>query len=86
MLFMEWSHNGALRACAYTEADAPAMYLSEYRGEELRNVESYDFHNGQNQRPQLMHMNSEGGTWQRKARDFIAQHTGVRLSDKAIIG
>lgn len=86
MLFMEWSHNGALRACAYTDTDAPAMYLPEYRGEELRNVESYDFHNGQNQRPQLMHMNSEGGTWQRKARDFIAQHTGVRLSDKAIIG
>ncbi|MFG6415482.1 EH signature domain-containing protein [Roseateles sp. DC23W] len=86
MIFMEWSHNGALRACAYTDADVPAMYLPEYRGEELRNVESYDFHNGQNQRPQLMHMNSEGGTWQRKARDFIAQHTGVRLSDKAIIG
>lgn len=86
MLFMEWSHNGALRACAYTDADSPAMYLPEYRGEDLRNVESYDFHHGQNQRPQLMHMNSEGGTWQRKARDFIAQHTGVRLSDNAIIG
>lgn len=86
VLFMEWSHNGALRACAYTDPDAPAMYLMEYRGEELRNVESYDFHNGQNQRPQLMHMNSEGGTWQRKARDFIAQHTGVRLNDKAVIG
>jgi len=62
------------------------MYMSEYRGEELREVASYDFHFGQNQRPELRHMNSEGGTWQRKARDFIAQHTGVRLSDKAIIG
>lgn len=86
MMFMEWSHNGSLRACAYTDADVPAMYQPEYRGEELRAVVSYDFHNGQNQRPQLMHMNSEGGTWQRKARDFIAQHTGVRLSDQAILG
>lgn len=86
MIFMEWSHNGSLRACALTDADVPTMYMSEYRGEELREVVSYDFHSGQNQRPELRHMNSEGGTWQRKARDFIAQHTGVRLSDKAIIG
>ena len=86
LVFMEWSHNGSLRACAYTDADVPAMYLHEYRGEELRKVVSYDFHNGQNQRPELRHMNSDGGTWQRKARDFIAQHTGVRLSDKAILG
>lgn len=86
MVFMEWSHNGSLRACAYTDADVPAMYLPEYRGEELRDVTSYDFHYGQNQNPELRHMNSEGGTWQRKARDFIAQHTGVRLSDKAILG
>lgn len=86
MIFMEWSHNGSLRACANTDAGVPAMYLAEYRGEELREVSSYDFHNGQNQRPELRHMNSEGGTWQRKARDFIAQHTGVRLNDKAILG
>lgn len=86
MIFMEWSHNGSLRACAYSDADVPTMYLPEYRGEELREVVSYDFHNGQNQRPELRHMYSEGGTWQRKARDFIAQHTGVRLSDKAILG
>ena len=86
MIFMEWSHNGSLRACAHTDANVPAMYLPEYRGEELREVASYDFHNGQNQRPELRHMNSEGGTWQRKARDFIEKHTGVRLSDKAILG
>lgn len=86
MIFMEWSHNGSLRACAYSDADVPAMYLPEYRGEELREVASYDFHNGQNQRPELRHMNSEGGFWQRKARDFIDQHTGVRLSDQAILG
>ena len=86
MVFMEWSHNGSLRACAHTDVDVPAMYLTEYRGEELRDVVSYDFHDGQNQRPELRHMNSEGGTWQRKARDFIARHTGVRLGDKAILG
>lgn len=86
MIFMEWSHNGSLRASAYTDTGVPAMYLHEYRGEELREVASYDFHNGQNQRPELRHMNSDGGTWQRKARDFIAQHTGVRLNDKAILG
>lgn len=86
MIFMEWSHNGSLRACAHTDAHVPAMYLPEYRGEELRVVASYDFHNGLNQRPELRHMNSEGGSWQRKARDFIEKHTGVRLSDKAILG
>lgn len=86
MLFMEWSHNGSLRSCSYADTGAPSMYKSEYHGEELRDVASWDFHSGQNQRPELRHMNSEGGTWQRKARDFIAQHTGVRLSDKAILG
>jgi len=86
IVFMEWSHNGSLRACVHGDAQASAMYLREYSGHDLRNVESMDFHNGMNQQPQLAHMNSEGGTWQRKARDFIADHTGVRLNDRDIVG
>ena len=86
LVFMEWSHNGSLRACTQYDPQMPGMYLREYSGHQLRQVISMDFHNGMNQQPQLAHMNSEGGTWQRKARDFIAKHTGVRLNDQAIIG
>lgn len=86
LVFMEWSHNGSLRACLQDDPQLPAMYQKEYSGGKLRLVRSMDFHNGMNQQPQLSHMNSEGGTWQRKARDFIAKHTGVRLNDQAILG
>jgi hypothetical protein len=85
IVFMEWSHNGSLRACLNDDPRLPALYQPEYRGEQLRDVVSLDFHNGINERPQLTHANSEGGTWQRKARDFIADQTGVRLSDQAIL-
>jgi hypothetical protein len=44
-----------------------------------------DFHDGLNQNPELRHMNSDGGTWQRKARDFIRQHTGIHLNDRDIL-
>jgi len=86
LVFMEWSHNGSLRACVQDDPRLPAMYKREYSGNSLRLVWSMDFHNGLNQQPQLSHMNSEGGTWQRKARDFIAKHTGLRLNDQTIIG
>jgi EH_Signature domain len=86
VVFMEWSHNGSLRALPVGDPQLPAMYLKEYAGQELREVYSMDFHNGMNQQPQLAHMHSEGGTWQRKARDFIARQTGVRLNDKDILG
>lgn len=86
IVFMEWSHNGSLRACTQDDPQLPAMYQAEYRGDELREVISIDFHRGLNERPQLTHSNSERGTWQRKARDFIAEYTGVKLSDQAILG
>lgn len=86
LVFMEWSHNGSLRACEQGDPSAPPLYRKEYNGNELRHVVSMDFHRGMNERPQLAHMNSEGGHWQRKARDFIAAQTGVRLNDKDIIG
>lgn len=86
IVFMEWSHNGSLRACAHDDPHLPAMYQPEYRADELREVISMDFHNGMNERPQLTHAGSDRGTWQRKARDFIADHTGVTLSDQAILG
>lgn len=86
VVFMEWSHNGSLRACSQDDPQLPAMYQREYRGSDLRDVISMDFHQGLNVLPQLTHSNSDRGTWQRKARDFIAEHTGVRLSDQAIIG
>ena len=85
LVFTEWSHNGSLRACQQDDPHLPAMYQSEYHGAKVRDIESMDFHAGMNQYPQLSHMNSEGGTWQRKARDFIAKHTGVRLNDQAIL-
>jgi hypothetical protein len=44
-----------------------------------------DFHGGVNVNPELRHMNSTGGTWQRKARDFIRQQTGVFVSDREIL-
>lgn len=86
VVFMEWSHNGSLRALPHDDPQLPQMYQQEYSGSELRMVKSMDFHGGANQQPQLSHFNSEGGTWQRKARDFIAKHTGVKLNDQAIIG
>lgn len=84
--FMEWSHHGSLRACRVGDPGCPSMYQTEYSGTDLRLVRSMDFHEGQTQQPQLTHMNSDRGTWQRRARDFIAKHTGVRLNDQAIIG
>lgn len=85
VVFMEWSHNGSLRAVYVHDEQMPALYQSEYSGHELRQVQSLDFHDGMNQNPQLTHAHSDRGTWQRKARDFIDKHTGVRLNDRAIL-
>jgi hypothetical protein len=85
VVFMEWSHNGSLRACLTADASAPALYQPEYNVNDLRRVQSLDFHNGMNERSQLAHMGSERGNWQRKARDFIAHHTGATLNDRDIL-
>lgn len=85
LVFTEWSHNGALRAYQEDDSAAPTLYGTGYHGSELRDALSLDFHDGANQNPELRHMNSGGGTWQRKARDFIRIHTGIHLSDQEIL-
>lgn len=85
LVFTEWSHNGSLRAYQDDDSTAPKLYEESYHGTELRDATSLDFHGGMNQNPELRHMNSIGGTWQRKARDFIRMHTGIHLDDREII-
>lgn len=85
LVFTEWSHNGSLRAYLEDEPGGPRLYLGYYDAGELRALPSMDFHDGVNANPELRHMNSIGGTWQRKARDFIQRHTGLYISDREII-
>lgn len=85
LVFTEWSHNGSLRAYLEDGEDTPELYQGSYHGYDLRAAESLDFHDGANVYPQLAHMNSSGGTWQRKARDFIRDHTGVQMNDWEIM-
>jgi len=87
IVFTEWSHNGSLRAYEEDDANSPDLffYRTTYHGAKLRDALSMDFHDGMNLNPELRHMHSAGGTWQRKARDFIRQHTGISLADKDIL-
>lgn len=85
LVFTEWSHNGSLRAYIDGAPDTPELYQATYDGTDLRDPASMDFHDGVNLNPELRHMNSVGGTWQRKARDFIRKHTGINLSDREIL-
>lgn len=85
LVFTEWSHNGSLRAYIEDAPVTPKLYLANYNGTDLRNVVSMDFHDGVNQNPELRHMNSDRGTWQRKARDFVRRHTGINLTDREIL-
>lgn len=85
LVFTEWSHNGSLRAYRDGGPQAPNLYQSSYHGSDLRAATSLDFHDGLNMNPELRHMNAEGGTWQRKARDFIRRQTNVHLSDSEIL-
>lgn len=85
LVFTEWSHNGSMRAYMEGGEDTPSLYGSSYHGGDLRAAISMDFHDGMNLNPQLAHMNSAGGTWQRKARDFIRQHTGIHIDDREIL-
>lgn len=85
LVFSEWSHNGSMRAYVEGGEDTPNLYGSSYHGGDLRAAVSMDFHDGMNVNPQLAHMNSPGGTWQRKGRDFIGEHTGIYLDDQEIL-
>lgn len=85
LVFTEWSHNGALRAYLEASPDAPTLYRNAYHGAELRARPSLDFHDAANAKPELTHANSDKGSWQRKARDFIRRHTGIHLGDREIL-
>ena len=85
IVFTEWSHNGSLRAYLDGDRNTPKLYRSSYHGSDLRNPISLDFHDGANVNPELRHMNSAGGTWQRKARDFIRHQTGLYMNDREIL-
>jgi hypothetical protein len=85
LVFTEWSHNGSLRAYPTEAPGSPKLFSPYYEASDLKSAMSMDFHEGMNERPQLTHANSVGGTWQRKARDFIRKQTGVYLSDREIL-
>lgn len=85
LVFTEWSHNGSLRAYKDGSLQAPSLYQRTYNGTDLRAATSLDFHDAANMNPELRHMNSEGGTWQRKARDFIRRRTNVYINDTEIL-
>jgi hypothetical protein len=85
LVFTEWSHWGRLRAYPEDSRNAPRLYESSYHGVELRALVSMDFHDGQNENPELTHAHSDKGSWQRKARNFIKHHTGIELSDAEIV-
>ncbi len=85
LVFSEWSHNGSLRAFFDDNKQAPRLFESSYSGHDLRYVVSEDFHGGMNQNPELRHINSASGSWQRKARDFIKRHTNIEMKDKDIL-
>lgn len=85
LVFAEWSHNGSLRAFEEGSRGAPRLYLDSYDGPSLRESRSLDFHGGLKARPQLAHLHSESGWWQRTARDFIRRQTGIQMSDRDIL-
>ena len=85
LTFTEWSHSGSMRAYLDSDPSVPDLYQTHYHSDNLRAAISLDFHDGMNQNPELRHMQSTRGTWQRKARDFIYHHTNVWLGDREIL-
>lgn len=86
LTFVEWSHDGALRAYRTADPKAPKLYGDDYDRLDLTDDRSMWMHaaSADNKNPHLYHHGSDGGTWQRKARDFINRHTGVYLRDREI--
>lgn len=85
LVFVEWSHNGSLRAFKVDSNRAPRLYRSTYRGDDLKSIFSLDFHPVPRAFPQLPHSNSIGGNWQRLARDFIRKHLNINMPDAEIL-
>jgi hypothetical protein len=84
LVFTEWSHVGSLRAFKEDAKSAPPLYLPTYQGATLRAAVSLDFH-GDGRPPQLQHIGSETGWWQKRARDFIRRSTGIAMADREIL-
>lgn len=85
LVFVEWSHNGSLRAFKADSDRAPRFYRSSYRGDDLKSSFSLDFHAGMKAYPQLRHDGSSSGSWQRDARDFIRKHLNINMPDAEIL-
>ena len=79
ILFCAWSHQGRLRAIPMQHRQAPKLYQPQYELFELRFATPLDFNQGRFDDPGLLHIDSEIGSWQEVARQFIAQHLGVSL-------
>lgn len=87
LIFVEFSHNGSLRAYRENDQQAPLLYQRTYDVAEIRATVSMDFHEGANQKPELDHRYPELGTWQKKAQKFIRRHTkaSIHLTDNEIL-
>lgn len=87
LTFVEWSHNGSLRAFREDGVDTPSLYDNYYESSKLRDARSIDFHgpDSGNTHPYLYHHRSEEGTWQRKARDLIRRETNIYIRDAEIL-
>ncbi len=87
LTFVEWSHNGALRAYKTADPNTPKLYKNRYDRDELADDRSLWMHDADadNQNPHLVHSTPRDGTWQRKARDFIRRNTGIDLRDSEIL-
>jgi hypothetical protein len=66
LIVADWSHNGTLRIWREQHQRAPKLYNGEYQAVALRQVADFD--------------QRHTGDWQRYARDFIAEHTGIRIA------
>lgn len=87
LTFVEWSHNGALRAYLTADPRSPRLYRNEYDAADLSDHRSLWMHDeqAQNKNPHLYHHGGSDGVWQSKARDFIRREVGIHLPISEIV-
>lgn len=87
LVLVEGSHDRSLRAIL--EPEHAMMTRKFLRNAHIQSsdlmINSLDFHDGKNARPELQHQSSTTGWWQRKTRDLIKKYTGVSLPDWEIL-
>lgn len=87
LILVEGSHNRSLRA--FFERDdainARRFFKNGLVDSVTLNIRSLDFHGGENIKPELPHLHSETGWWQKKARNLIKHHTGANLPEWEIL-